>query len=228
VLVAVAKVDRKAHKLGRPQGASLLAMYRRIRAYAVQASAADNDCVETPGLSGPRVQACMEACRGLADDITKFRPTQLSVASLQASLLGVLQAERAAAQAAAVAAEVEREAAGAQDLARAEGGGCAPRWLDTSDVKGGVHELHSFPELLLLTAWDAAYGRGVTRDRAVPRGEDGGFYPAPPGWCWARRAEVEWGFIRLSLFSTAQPLYTRLPIILSTCFSKVTIGHHHP
>jgi hypothetical protein len=32
--------------------------------------------------------------------------------------------------------------------------------------------------------------------------------------------------IRLSLFSTAQPLYTRIPIIFSTCFSKVTIGYN--
>jgi hypothetical protein len=34
------------------------------------------------------------------------------------------------------------------------------------------------------------------------------------------------GLIRLSLFSTAQPLYARFPIIFSTCFSKVTIGYH--
>jgi hypothetical protein len=33
-----------------------------------------------------------------------------------------------------------------------------------------------------------------------------------------------WGYIRLSLFSTAQPLYTRFPIIFSSCFSEVTIG----
>ena len=34
------------------------------------------------------------------------------------------------------------------------------------------------------------------------------------------------GDIRLSLFSTAQPLYTRFPNIFSTCFSKVTIGYY--
>ena len=34
-----------------------------------------------------------------------------------------------------------------------------------------------------------------------------------------------WGYIRLSLRSTAQPLYTRFPIIFSSCFSKVTIGY---
>ena len=39
------------------------------------------------------------------------------------------------------------------------------------------------------------------------------------GWCGL-------GYIRLSLFSTAQPLYSRFPIIFSTCFSKVTIGYH--
>jgi hypothetical protein len=33
-------------------------------------------------------------------------------------------------------------------------------------------------------------------------------------------------YIRLSLFSTAQPLYPRFPIIFSTCFSKVTIGYY--
>jgi hypothetical protein len=39
-------------------------------------------------------------------------------------------------------------------------------------------------------------------------------------------ATSAWGYIRLSLFSTAQPLYTRFPIIFSTCFSKVTVGYH--
>jgi hypothetical protein len=34
------------------------------------------------------------------------------------------------------------------------------------------------------------------------------------------------GYIRLSPFSTAQPLYTSFPIIFSSCFSKVTIGYH--
>jgi hypothetical protein len=35
-----------------------------------------------------------------------------------------------------------------------------------------------------------------------------------------------WGYIRLSLFSTAQPLYTMFPIIFGSCFSKVTIGYN--
>ena len=34
------------------------------------------------------------------------------------------------------------------------------------------------------------------------------------------------GYIRLSLFSAAQPLYTRFPIIFIACFSKVTIGYY--
>jgi hypothetical protein len=38
-------------------------------------------------------------------------------------------------------------------------------------------------------------------------------------------AALAWGHIRLSLFSTAQPLYTRFPIIFGRCFSKVTIGN---
>jgi hypothetical protein len=37
-------------------------------------------------------------------------------------------------------------------------------------------------------------------------------------------AVIRWGDIRLPLRSTDQPLYTRLPIIFSRCFSKVTIG----
>jgi hypothetical protein len=43
-----------------------------------------------------------------------------------------------------------------------------------------------------------------------------------------KRALTRWieGYIRLSLFSTAQPLCTRFPIIFSTCFSKVTIGYY--
>jgi hypothetical protein len=34
------------------------------------------------------------------------------------------------------------------------------------------------------------------------------------------------GYIRLSLRSTAQPLYTRFPIIFGRCFSKVTLGYY--
>jgi hypothetical protein len=34
------------------------------------------------------------------------------------------------------------------------------------------------------------------------------------------------GFYPIVTFSTAQPLYTRFPIIFSTCFSKVTIGYY--
>jgi hypothetical protein len=38
---------------------------------------------------------------------------------------------------------------------------------------------------------------------------------------WSRQ-----GHIRLSLCSTAQPLYTRFPIKFSTCFSNVTTGYY--
>jgi hypothetical protein len=39
-------------------------------------------------------------------------------------------------------------------------------------------------------------------------------------------ARPTWGDIRLSLCSTAEPLYTRFPIIFSRCFSKVTVGYN--
>ena len=41
-----------------------------------------------------------------------------------------------------------------------------------------------------------------------------------------RAAAQARGNIRLSLYSTAQPLYTRFPIIFGSWFSKVTIGYN--
>jgi hypothetical protein len=41
---------------------------------------------------------------------------------------------------------------------------------------------------------------------------------------WPRAVQV--GLYRLSLSSTAQPLYTRFPIIFGSCFSEVTIGYN--
>jgi hypothetical protein len=42
----------------------------------------------------------------------------------------------------------------------------------------------------------------------------------------ARPAHRTWGDIRLSLRSTAQPLYTRFPVTFGSCFSKVTTGYN--
>jgi hypothetical protein len=55
-------------------------------------------------------------------------------------------------------------------------------------------------------------------------------FSALPNWkrsarhyeCRSVRARL--GYIRLSLRSATQPLYTMFPIIFSSCFSKVAIG----
>jgi hypothetical protein len=60
-------------------------------------------------------------------------------------------------------------------------------------------------------------------DRALPARADRG---ASGGSARSRRGAAGPRVIRLSLFSTAQPLYTRFPIIFGTCFSKVTTGYH--
>jgi hypothetical protein len=77
------------------------------------------------------------------------------------------------------------------------------------DGEGWGWELHC-----PLRTGDRELGRGDARVAGATRAH--------------QRVQRAWGlgYIRLSLFSTAQPLYSSFPIMFSSCFSKVTIGYH--
>jgi hypothetical protein len=66
---------------------------------------------------------------------------------------------------------------------------------------------------------------GINRCAQMSPAQD----PAGMQWCDKTAqlsATSRWGYIQLSRRSTAQPLYTRFPIIFSSFFPKVTIGYH--
>jgi hypothetical protein len=74
------------------------------------------------------------------------------------------------------------------------------------------------------------YGMGPYNLGQQTLGKQGGVKGKPP-WVtqlpyglFADQVGFIYAYIRLSLFSTAQPLYARFPIIFGTCFSKLTIG----
>jgi hypothetical protein len=56
----------------------------------------------------------------------------------------------------------------------------------------------------------------------TPRGQECASGGQPVLWLLA------WGYIRVSLRNTAQPLHTQFPNIFGRCFSEVTIGSPGP
>jgi hypothetical protein len=70
---------------------------------------------------------------------------------------------------------------------------------------------------------DLAAKPSATMSDVPPFDMNRGHIPIDCAMTVTERATGRWGYLRLSLRSAAQPLYTNFPIVFSSCFSKVTI-----
>ena len=89
-----------------------------------------------------------------------------------------------------------------------------------------AHPLHTrFVNTHLVYGASIFLKRQCDRTLGRPRGLAGALQPPALRRDDARRGAPR-VYIRLSLFSTAQPIYPSFPIIFGSRFSKVTIGYH--